>query len=132
MGFGAFNEVSSFEAGSGADEGEEVGRIHGPPPLLGGLDELEDHGQGGGAGAGAAGDLGPQPDGGEGRLDGVRGAQVDAGSTLVAARRTGRGPASCFRTGLPRRDLPERFGPWQTVHGRFASPGRLARTTSGS
>ncbi len=25
-----------------------------------------------------------------------------------------------FRTGLPRRDLPERFGPWQTVHGRFA------------
>jgi transposase len=25
-----------------------------------------------------------------------------------------------FRTGLPWRDLPERFGPWQTVHGRFA------------
>ncbi|MFJ7085975.1 IS5 family transposase [Streptomyces griseus] len=24
------------------------------------------------------------------------------------------------RTGLPWRDLPERFGPWQTVHGRFA------------
>ncbi|MFB7394971.1 IS5 family transposase [Streptomyces sp. NPDC056191] len=25
-----------------------------------------------------------------------------------------------FRTGLPWRDLPEWFGPWQTVHGRFA------------
>ncbi|WP_369198931.1 IS5 family transposase [Streptomyces djakartensis] len=25
-----------------------------------------------------------------------------------------------FRTGMPWRDLPERFGPWQTVHGRFA------------
>lgn len=25
-----------------------------------------------------------------------------------------------FRTGVPWRDLPERIGPWQTVHGRFA------------
>ncbi|MBL1087297.1 transposase [Streptomyces actinomycinicus] len=25
-----------------------------------------------------------------------------------------------FRTGVPWRHLPERFGPWQTVHGRFA------------
>ncbi|MET8767393.1 IS5 family transposase [Streptomyces sp. NPDC004658] len=25
-----------------------------------------------------------------------------------------------FRTGVPWRDLPERFGPRQTVHGRFA------------
>uniref|UniRef100_UPI00167D5A2A IS5 family transposase n=1 Tax=Streptomyces griseosporeus TaxID=1910 RepID=UPI00167D5A2A len=25
-----------------------------------------------------------------------------------------------FRTGVPWRELPERFGPWQTVHGRFA------------
>ncbi|WP_420718687.1 transposase [Streptomyces sp. NRRL S-813] len=25
-----------------------------------------------------------------------------------------------FRTGVLWRDLPERFGPWQTVHGRFA------------
>ncbi|WP_405887135.1 IS5 family transposase [Streptomyces longwoodensis] len=25
-----------------------------------------------------------------------------------------------FRTGVPWRDLPEWFGPWQTVHGRFA------------
>jgi transposase len=36
-----------------------------------------------------------------------------------------------FRTGLPWRDLPERFGPWQTVHGRFdpwqTVHGRFAR-----
>jgi hypothetical protein len=51
--FGAFDEVSSFEAGSGADEGDEVGCVDGPPPLLGGLDELEDHGEGGGRAAGA-------------------------------------------------------------------------------
>ncbi|MFE7550982.1 transposase [Streptomyces gardneri] len=25
-----------------------------------------------------------------------------------------------FRTGLPWRDVPERFGPWRTAHGRFA------------
>ncbi|MFF8478640.1 transposase [Streptomyces sp. NPDC015414] len=25
-----------------------------------------------------------------------------------------------FRTGVPWRDLPERFEPWQTVHGRLA------------
>lgn len=35
------------------------GRTHGPPSLLGGLDEFEDHGQGGGCTAGAPGDLGP-------------------------------------------------------------------------
>jgi hypothetical protein len=29
------------EAGSGADEGDEVGRVHRTPPVLGGLDELE-------------------------------------------------------------------------------------------
>lgn len=30
-----------FEGGSGADEGDEVGRVDGAPPLLGGFDELE-------------------------------------------------------------------------------------------
>ncbi|GGX13592.1 hypothetical protein GCM10010383_49550 [Streptomyces lomondensis] len=40
----AFDELAAFEAGSGADEGDEVGCVHGPPPLLGGLDELEAHG----------------------------------------------------------------------------------------
>nr|WP_308402093.1 hypothetical protein [Streptomyces shenzhenensis] len=51
-----------FEACSGADEDDEVGCGHGSPLLPGGLEELEDHPRGGGAGAGAAGDLGPQPD----------------------------------------------------------------------
>lgn len=62
--------MAALEAGSSADQGDEVGCDHGPPPLLGGLDELEDHGQGGGRAAGAPGDLGPQPDGGESRLIG--------------------------------------------------------------
>jgi hypothetical protein len=74
---GAFDQLAAFEAGSGADEGDRVGRVHGPPPLLGGLDEFEDHREGGSAGAGAAGDLGPKPDRGEGGLDGVCRAQVD-------------------------------------------------------
>lgn len=65
MALGAFDEAAAFEAGSGADEGDEVGCVHGPPPWLGGLDELEDHGECGGAGAGASGDLGPQAHGRE-------------------------------------------------------------------
>lgn len=35
-----------------------------------------------------------------------------------------------FRTGMPWRDLPERFGPWQTVYDRFnrwAKDGTFAR-----
>ena len=35
-----------------------------------------------------------------------------------------------YRTGVPWRDLPERFGPWQTVwkrHHRFATDGRWDR-----
>lgn len=56
----------------GAEQGDEVSRVDHPPPppLLGGLDELEDHGQGCGA-------TGPQPDGGEGRLHRIRGPQGD-------------------------------------------------------
>ncbi len=50
---GAFDEVSSFEAGSGTGEGDEVGCVDGPPPLLGGLGELQGHGEGGGRGADA-------------------------------------------------------------------------------
>jgi hypothetical protein len=60
---GAFDELAAFEAGSGTDERDEVGCVHGPSPLLSGLDEHEDHGQSSGAGAGASGDLGPQADG---------------------------------------------------------------------
>ena len=32
-------DVAVFEAGSGADEGDDVGCVHGPPACLGGLDE---------------------------------------------------------------------------------------------
>jgi len=39
-GGGALDQLAAFEAGSGADEGDEVGCVHGPPPSLGGLDEL--------------------------------------------------------------------------------------------
>ncbi|WP_374215342.1 transposase [Streptomyces sp. NEAU-Y11] len=40
-----------------------------------------------------------------------------------------------FPTGVPWRDLLERFGPWQTVHGRFARwavDGTFASTPSRS
>jgi hypothetical protein len=73
----AFDEVAAFEAGSGADKGDEVGRVHGPPACLGGFHQLEDHGQPGGPAAGALGDLRPQPHSREGRLDRIRGPQMD-------------------------------------------------------
>lgn len=44
----AFDELAAFEAGAGSDEGDEVGCVHDPPASLGGLDELEDHREGGG------------------------------------------------------------------------------------
>ena len=40
-----------------------------PPPLLGGLDQLERHRDPGGAVAGASGDPLPEPAGGEGQLE---------------------------------------------------------------
>jgi hypothetical protein len=52
---------------AGSDQRDEVGRIDGSPPLLGGLDELERHRHAGGPGTGALGDPLPEPDGGEGR-----------------------------------------------------------------
>ncbi len=58
-------------AGPGADERDEVGCVDGAPAFLGGLDQLECHGDPGGLGAGPLGDLGPLPDRGEGQLDGV-------------------------------------------------------------
>jgi hypothetical protein len=51
--------------------------VYGPPSGLAGLDELEDHRQGCSAGAGAAGDLGQQPNGEERGLDRVGSSQVD-------------------------------------------------------
>jgi hypothetical protein len=66
----AFNELAAFEAGPGADERDEVGRVDGAPAFLGGLDQLECHGDPGGLGAGPLGDL-AVPDRGESQLDGV-------------------------------------------------------------
>jgi hypothetical protein len=63
--------------GVGADQGDEVGRVNGTPAGLCGFDELERHRYTGGPGAGSLGDPLPEPHGGEGRLDGVGGAQVD-------------------------------------------------------
>src|SRR5665648_1008489 len=73
----AFDELAVFEAGPGSDEGDQVWCVHGAPPALGGFDELERHRDAGGFGPGALGDLGAVADGGEGRLDRVRGPQVD-------------------------------------------------------
>ena len=68
---GAFDELATLEGGAGADERDEVGCVDGAPAFLGGVDQLECHGDPGGLGAGRLGDLGPVPDRGEGRLDGV-------------------------------------------------------------
>lgn len=80
--FGAFDEPTAFEAGTRPDEGDEVGCVHGSPSLLGGFEELDAHGQGGGAGAGLVGDLGSQADRGEGGLNRVGGPQVDQENRL--------------------------------------------------
>src|SRR5947207_2659936 len=71
---GSFDQLAGVEAGASADEGDEVGCVHGAPAGLGGLDQLERHGQSGRAGAGSLGDLGAVSDGGEGGLDRVGGA----------------------------------------------------------
>jgi hypothetical protein len=42
-GGGTLDQMAAFEASPGTDKGDEVGCVHGPPPLLGGLNELEDH-----------------------------------------------------------------------------------------
>jgi len=36
----AFDEPTAFEASSGPHESDQVGRVHGPPAGLGGLDQL--------------------------------------------------------------------------------------------
>ncbi len=40
-----FDQDAALETGSGADEGDQVGRVNGAPAFLGGLDELERHRQ---------------------------------------------------------------------------------------
>ena len=74
---GSFDEFAGLEAGSGADERDEVGCVHGAPAVLGGFDELERHREAGRLRAGPFGDLRAVPYGGEGGLDRVRGAQMD-------------------------------------------------------
>ena len=66
---GSFDQQAFVEAGSGADECDEVGCVDRAPSGLGGLDELERHRDAGGPRAGSLGDPLPQPDGGEGRLE---------------------------------------------------------------
>jgi len=73
----AFDEFAVLEFGSGSDEGDEVGRVDGAPAALRGFDELVGHRDPGGAGAGPFSDPLPEPDGGEGGLDRIGGAQVD-------------------------------------------------------
>lgn len=40
---GSLDQEAFLERRSGADEGDEVGGVHGSPAGLGGLDELEGH-----------------------------------------------------------------------------------------
>ena len=51
---GSFDELAGVEDGAGVDEGDQVGCVDGAPAGLGGLNELERHGQPGGLAAGSA------------------------------------------------------------------------------
>jgi len=64
----SFNEFAVAERGPATDERDQMWCVDRAPAGLGGLDELERHGQPGGAGAGPLGDLAAVPDGGEGAL----------------------------------------------------------------
>ncbi len=75
--FMAFDEAAMLERGAGADERDEVWRVDRAPTGLGGLDELERHRDPGSLGTESLGDPGPVTHGREGRLDQVRGAEVD-------------------------------------------------------
>jgi len=48
-----FHEIAGLESGTGAYQGDQVGRVDCPPPVVRGLDELERHGQACGAAAGS-------------------------------------------------------------------------------
>jgi len=43
------------------------------------------------------------------------------GRPIVDMRRTVEGVAWRFRTGAPWRDVPERFGNWNSIYGRFSA-----------
>ena len=68
---GSFDELAVDEGGAGADEGDQWA-VDRAPAVLGGLDQLERHGQPRCPRARATGDLRPVPDGRERALDGVR------------------------------------------------------------
>ena len=78
---GSFDEFAFGEGGAGSDEGDQVRRVDGAPAALGCLNEFERHRQPGRAGAGALGDLRPEPHGGECRLDRIRGSSSAGGSS---------------------------------------------------
>ncbi len=101
---GSFDELVAGEDGAGTDEGDKVRSVDGAPAGLGGLDQLKCHRQPRGLGAGAAGDLGAVPDGGEGRLDRVGGPQVDPvlGRKVVEATSSSRSSV-IFRRSVSRR-----------------------------
>src|SRR5450759_5291673 len=44
----------------------------------------------------------------------------DNGRPILDMRRTLEGIARRFRTGAPWRDIPERFGNWNSIYGRFS------------
>jgi hypothetical protein len=66
---GPLDELAVDERCACADERDQVRGIDHAPPALGGLDQLERHRQPGRLRPVALGDLGPEPDRGEGRLD---------------------------------------------------------------
>ena len=57
----SLGELAAGEGCSGPDERDQVRGVHHAPAALGGLDQLERHGQRGGLGPVALGDLRPQP-----------------------------------------------------------------------
>jgi len=66
---GPFYELAVDERGASSDERHEMWAVDCAPAVLGGLDELERHGQARRPRAGAAGDFRAVSDGGEGGLD---------------------------------------------------------------
>jgi hypothetical protein len=74
---GSFYEFAVLEHGSGVNEGDQVGCVDRSPAGLRGLDELERHRQPSRSRARPFSDLASVSDGGESRLDGIRGAQMN-------------------------------------------------------
>jgi hypothetical protein len=62
----ALDQDAAFEACACAGQGDEMGCVDGTPPLLGGLNELERHGQASRAAVRSFGDAGAMSHGGEG------------------------------------------------------------------